>query len=165
MIFNLEESELYKNLILAEKLLLKSPKIKFERTLSWRTQYFKRVSGIYVLFEANNNIIYIGETGNLYKRMSDITRTVNHTFRKQIGNLKFGGNKSRKKYDLEIEAMLDKYFDEELFITYIEVNFGRLEIETYLIDKYQNQIINSTKKRKFLFNYDLIADIEKQIIS
>ena len=84
MIFNLEENELYKNLILAEKLLLKSPKIKFERTLSWRKQYFKSVSGIYVIFETSDNIIYIGETGNLYKRMSDIdiTRTVNHTFRK-----------------------------------------------------------------------------------
>lgn len=58
--------------------------------------------------------------------------------------------------------MLDKYFDEELFITYIEVNFGRLEIETYLIDKYQKQIINSTKKRKFLFNYDLIAKIQNK---
>jgi hypothetical protein len=162
MTFNLEEKELYQNLVLAEKLLFKSPKIKFERTLIWRKQYFKNVPGIYAIFE-KNKIIYIGETGNLYKRMSDITKTVNHTFRKHIGKSKFGGIKSSKKYDPEIEEMLDKYFDEELYITFIEVNFGRLEIETYLIDKYQTQIINSEKKRKFKFNYDLIAEVEIHI--
>ncbi|VXB46764.1 MULTISPECIES: GIY-YIG nuclease family protein [Chryseobacterium] len=162
MIFNLEDNELYKNLILAEKLLFESPKIKFERTLIWRKQYFKNVPGIYAIFEGNDKIIYIGETGNLCKRMSDITRTVNHTFRKKIGKLKFGGIKSSEKYDSEIEVLLDKYFDEELHITFIEVNFGRLEIETYLIDKYQKQIINSVKKRKLFFNYDLISEVEKQ---
>lgn len=161
--FNLENKELYQNLILAEKSLLKMPKIKISRTLNWRKQYFKNVPGIYAIFEGNDKIIYIGETGNLYKRMSDITRTVNHTFRKQLGELKFEGIKSSKKYDLEIEQMLDKYFDEELYITFIEVNFGRLEIETYLIDRYQSTIINSEKKRKLQFNYDLIAELEKHI--
>lgn len=46
MIFNLEEHELCENLIRAEKSLIKSPKIKFERTLSWRKQCFKSISGI-----------------------------------------------------------------------------------------------------------------------
>lgn len=164
MIFNLENKELYHNLILAEKLLFTAPKIKVARTLSWRKQYFKSVPGIYAFFETNNKIVYIGETGNLYKRMSDVTRTVNHTFRKKLGQLKFEGIKSNKKYDPEIEKMLDKYFDEELYVTFIEVNFGRLEIETFLIDKYQSKIINSEKKRKQDFNHDLIAEVEKYVI-
>ena len=160
-LFNLEEKELYLNLILAENQLLKSSKIKFERNLIWRQKNFSKVPGIYALFEKKENLIYIGETGNLFKRISDITRTVNHTFRKQIGKVKFNGIKSSKKYNPEIEELIDKYFDDELFISFIEVNFGRLEIETYLIDKFQNQIINSEKKRKLKYNYDLLAEIEK----
>ena len=114
---------------------------------------------IYALFESEK-LIYIGETGDLQKRMCDITRTVNHSFRKQIGHRKFMGEKSSKKFLPEIEVLLDKYFDEELYITFIEVNFGRLEIETYLIDKFQQQIINSEKKRKLSFDYLLLKDLE-----
>ena len=44
--------------------------------------------------------------------------------------------------------MLEKYFDEELFITYIEVNFGRLEIEEFIISNHQKLLTNSVKRRK-----------------
>lgn len=157
--FQLENKELYKIFLQAESILLSAEKTKFERNLTWRKNYLKNVPGIYALFE-NNELIYVGETGDLLKRMSDITRTVNHSFRKQIGAKKFNGVKSSKKFDDKTEELLDKYFDDNLYITFIEVNFGRLEIETYLVDKYQSQIINSEKKRKLILNKELLEEIE-----
>lgn len=157
--FQLEEKELYKTFIDAESKLLNSEALKFERNHIWRKKYLKNVPGIYALFEGSV-LIYVGETGDLLKRMSDITRTVNHSFRKQIGARKFKGIKSSKKFDMEIEELIDGYFDNNLYIKFMEINFGRLEIETYLVDKYQSQIINSEKKRKLKYNYELLKEIE-----
>ncbi|MGV0751773.1 GIY-YIG nuclease family protein [Empedobacter brevis] len=150
-----KERELYKVLIKAEKQLFTSPRIKLERTLLWRKEYLTHIPAVYAIFE-NKKLIYIGETGDLLKRMSDITRTVNHSFRKQIGHRFFNGIKSSKKFEEEIEIKLDKYFDDTLYIQFIEVNFGRSEIETYLIDKFKDQLINGPKKRKQKYNYELI---------
>lgn len=159
MIFKLKERELYQTFLNAEKKLFNSPKIKFERNIQWRKKHLTHSPGIYALFE-KETLVYVGETGDLLKRMSDITRTVNHSFRKQLGFRKFGGVKSSKKFETKIETLLDNYFDNELFISFLEINFGRLEIETYLVDKYQNQIINSEKKRKLKLDYALLKEIE-----
>ena len=159
MTFKMEDRELYNTFILAEKKLFNSPRIKFERNILWRKKHLTHSPGIYALFE-NESLIYVGETGDLLKRMCDITRTVNHSFRKQLGFKKFNGIKSSKKFIPEIESSLDKYFDDELYISFLEVNFGRLEIETYLVDKYQTQIINSEKKRKLSINYELLKELE-----
>ncbi|WP_295677731.1 GIY-YIG nuclease family protein [uncultured Empedobacter sp.] len=150
-----KERELYKVLIKAEKQLFTSPRIKLERTLLWRKEYLTHIPAVYAIFE-NDKLIYIGETGDLLKRMSDFTRTVNHSFRKQMGYRLFGGIKSKKKFDDDIEFQLDKYLDDMLYIQFIEVNFGRLEIETYLIDKYKDQLINGPKKRKVKYNHKLL---------
>lgn len=159
--FLLEERELYRKFIDFENILFKTNRIKIERNLTWRRKHLKNVPGIYAIFD-NNNLVYIGETGDILKRMADITRTVNHTFRKQIGANKFNGIKSSKKFDADIEELIDKYFDTNLYLTFIEVNYGRLELEIYLVDKYQDQILNSVKKRK-IFNYILLKEMESSI--
>lgn len=156
--YQFEEIDLYKVLINAEKKLFASTKIKLERTIDWRKKYLKHTPAVYAIFE-NDKLIYIGETGDLLKRMSDFTRTVNHSFRKQIGHRLFSGIKSTKKFNDDIELKLDKYFDETLYIQFIEVNFGRLEIETYLIDKYKEQVINAPKNRKLKYNYELLKTL------
>ena len=88
------------------------------------------------------------ETGNLQDRMGDLNRTVNHSFRRQLGATRFGGIKSRKKFEDEVEKLLDDFFSENLYVAFIPVNFGRLEIETFLIAKHQKQLLNAEKKRK-----------------
>ena len=158
--YQLQEKELYTILNNFENKLFKSEKIKFERNQTWRKNNLKNVPGIYALFE-DNNLKYIGETGDLLKRMSDITRTVNHSFRKQIGAKMFNGVKSTKKFEEKVENLIDDFFDNSLYIRFVEVNFGRLEIETYLVDKYQNDIINSKKIRKLKYDYELLQEIEK----
>lgn len=132
----------------AEKGLLFSKKIKFEKTKLWRNTFIPDHPGVYALFEGKEGLLYIGETGNLKERMSDICRTVNHTFRKQLGHKRYGAIKSRKKFDSDIEALLDIFFNESLHVAFIEVNYGRVEIETHLVTKYQSALLNSVKKRK-----------------
>ena len=147
MKYLLSEKDMYDCIRDVESILLNSAKEKFSRNS------YKKLpnnSGIYMLFEDSKNIIYIGETGNLRERFKEIHRTVNHTFRRQLGAIKFGVIKTRKKFDEDIEQKLDIFFNENLYFSYVEVNFGRLEIETYLIYKYQDCIYNSKKKRKII---------------
>lgn len=148
MEYNLPKVELIELLTLAQENLLNTDKIKFEKSAEWREKNIPNYPGVYALFEKNNRLVYVGESGNLRKRLDEINRTVNHSFRKQTGFLKFNGTKSSKKYDLEIETKLDLYFNEELYVSFIEVCFGRLEIEEFIITNHQEILINSVKKRK-----------------
>lgn len=145
---NLPTEELLDALHLAQENLLRAERIKFEKSAEWRKNKIPDFPGVYALFEKNNKLLYIGESGNLRERMSEINRTVNHSFRKQIGYLMFNGVKSSKKFDLEVETKLDLYFKDELYVSFIEVCFGRLEIEEFLISNHQQLITNSVKKRK-----------------
>ncbi len=87
-------------------------------------------------------------SANLFHRIGEIHRTVNHTLRKELGVKMFGGVKSSKKFDAKTEKLLDEYFKRNLFVRFLLVNFGRLEIESHLINTYQNQLYNSKKKRQ-----------------
>lgn len=151
--------ELFTILARAETDLLSGNKSKFLTTKIWRDKEVPDFPGVYALFE-NDKLIYVGETGNLRERMSDICRTVNHTFRKQLGHKKFGAIKTRKKFEPEIELLLDTFFQEKLYVNFIKVNFGRVEIEEYLVTKYQKNLLNSEKKRKLKFTLDDIGKYE-----
>lgn len=148
MNYKLSQCELKEILEKAENELFNSKRIQFKKCKDWRKYNVPNEAGIYAIFENDNILIYIGESGNLKDRMNEINRTVNHSFRKQFGHLRFNGIKSRKKFTDDIETLLDVYFAENLFVSFLEVNFGRLEIETYLISKHQEKVINSVKKRK-----------------
>ena len=148
MIYFLKEKQLDEVLKNAEDDLFKSPMIKFKKCRFWRKDNVPNIAGIYALFNENGKLLYIGESGNMRERMNEINRTVNHSFRKQFGHIEFGGIKSKKKFDDDVETLLDNYFDKKLHASFLPVNFGRLEIETYLISKYQEKLYNSIKKRK-----------------
>jgi len=138
----------------AEAQLLHSNKHKFKISATWRKDIVPDYPGVYALFDQNHVLLYIGETGNLRKRMSDICRTVNHTFRKQLARKKFGVDKKLKKFDKEVELQLDTFFEDSLYVNFIEVNFGRTEIEEHLITKHQEDLLNSEKKRKLKIQLD-----------
>lgn len=148
MNYKLGQNELNSLLTKAETKLFNSPRIKFKKCKNWRNKNVPNESGIYAIFENNDALIYIGESGNLKERMNEINRTVNHSFRKQFGYLRYNGIKSKKKFAENVEIQLDEYFSNNLYVSFLPINFGRLEIETYLISKYQEKIINSIKKRK-----------------
>ena len=146
----------------ADTELEKCEKIKFQRMNSWRKEFIPDFPGVYALYEKVGSeyiLLYIGETGNLRERMSDICRTVNHTFRRQLGKKRFSGIITSKKFEFKTESLLDVFFDEDLYISFLKVNFGRSEIESYLITKYQKILLNSEIKRKLkieLENYPII---------
>lgn len=98
--------------------------------------------------------MYVGETGNLRARMDEINRTVNHTFRKQLGHTRYGGIKSRKKFANDVEEKLNQFFEENLYLSFIPVNYGRLQIETFIISQHQEQLLNPEKKRKMILELD-----------
>ena len=148
MEYLLENKQLLNVLLQAQANLFAAEKFKFEKSNIWRNRLIPAEAGIYALFEGRDKLLYIGETGNLRDRMGEINRTVNHTFRKQLGSTRFGGIKSSKKFSNDIEAQLDNFYTENLYVSFIEVNFGRLEIETFIISNHQELLLNSEKKRK-----------------
>lgn len=157
----IEQNKLTGTLIKAENNLLRSDKFKFQTTHNWRKEVVPDFPGVYALFENQDSLLYIGETGNLRERMSDICRTVNHTFRRQLACKRFGATKTSKKFDPDIELILDAFFEEKLHVSFIRVNFGRMEIEEFLVAKYQKILLNSEKKRKLKIALDELEDNEK----
>ena len=154
MNYILGNKELQDVLEMAEKNLLSSNRHKFHMSSKWRSQHIPDYPGIYALFEGLDSLIYIGETGNLRERMNDICRTVNHTFRRQFAHKRYGVQNVKKKFDAETVLNLDNFFNDHLHMAFIEVNFGRVEIETYLVTKYQKVLLNSEKKRKLKLGFD-----------
>jgi hypothetical protein len=144
----LDDLKLIEVLSKAQTNLFTAKKHKFKNNNIWRKTTILNVSGVYALFEGTDKLIYVGESGNLRDRMNEINRTVNHSFRKQLGASRFGGIKSRKKFTDEVENLLDTFFKDHLYVSFIEVNFGRLEIESFIISNHQELLLNAEKKRK-----------------
>lgn len=131
----------------AEHGLLTADKIKFSLNSEW-PEHFLKVAGIYVIYE-KEELVYFGETGNIKGRMKDLRRTVNHSFRRSLGFKLFHEKAtSKKKFSPENEERLNNYFEENIELGFIEIAFGRLEIEEYLVHKYGDRLINKKKKRK-----------------
>jgi hypothetical protein len=131
----------------AEEAILKASKVGVSFDRSWSKQ-FPSVAGMYVIYE-KGEIVYFGETGNINGRMKDLRRTVNHSFRRSLGFMLYGEEAtSRKKFSPANEEKLNAYFEKNIQIGFLEVSFGRLEIEEYLVDKYGDQLLNKKKKRK-----------------
>lgn len=98
--------------------------------------------GVYVLFKGRK-AVYVGETANIQKRVNNLRSTRNHTIRRTIGKKYFSDSRSyelatsNKKFPNEIEKQVNKFINEKLQISIMEINFGRKEVEEYLIKKYQ----------------------------
>lgn len=144
--YYLETDTLKKTFLEIEIELLKSNRLKFEKSKDWRSNKIPNEAGIYAFFDTKGTLMYVGESGNINARMDEVNRTVNHSFRKQLGAKMFGGVKSSKKFEVDVEKKLDEYFDKNIYVSFLLVNYGRLEIETFLIDKHQETLYNSEKK-------------------
>ncbi|MCP4176253.1 MAG: hypothetical protein GY756_00635 [bacterium] len=83
--------------------------------------------------------------------MKEVKRTYNHSFRRKLGRkLHPEINKNPKgKFSVEVEEELNNYFIKNISFSFQELNFGRLEVESYLIHK-NNGLLNSLGKRNKL---------------
>jgi hypothetical protein len=96
-------------------------------------------AGVYALKEGGN-LIYVGETGNLRGRMSDLLDSRQHSLRRTLGEKLYRGHDgflkatASLKFPSEIETLLDSHMVTNLSIAYLPVPLGRKELEE-LIDK------------------------------
>jgi len=136
---------------LERKLLLKSNRCKVELSLEW-VRNMPDASGVYAFMD-KDKIVYVGETGHLQGRMSDVRSTRNHTLRRSVGERKFSKMKgykkasSRDRYPDHIELKLNQYL-KRLYVSVLPVSLGRTEFEEYLVDKYEPIFNKKTKRIK-----------------
>ncbi len=120
-----------------EETVKKATKIRPLSAKGWASGVPKE-SGVYVIWEADIPI-YVGETSSLKLRMSDLARPVNHSFSKKVAEMLSIADKS---YTELATAMAARYS-----LSYVEVAFGRKEIEEYLILRWRNSLINKPTTR------------------
>ena len=129
--------------------LLEMNPIKINEDISW-IKSINCKSGVYI-FLNKGTPYYVGESANVGKRMIDFTRTRNHTLRRRIGSKVFANEpgfekaSSTKGFSVEIERKITTWCCDNLEVVFLEVKFGRKELEEYLIDEFRT---DQKSKRK-----------------
>ena len=97
--------------------------------------------GVYLIWNRQDELVYVGEASNLRARMQDIGRTYNHTCRRAVGKLEFSQHlqyqelkDNKSKYHPVLEEAITAFFSAELKISFEPISFGRLELEYYFIE-------------------------------
>lgn len=99
-------------------------------------------AGVYVIFEGKD-IVYVGETGCLQRRIIDLGETRNHQFRRTLGAVRFSGilcfrrANARRKFPSHIERKVDKWIKEKCQIVVVPLNLGRKEFEEHIVREYR----------------------------
>lgn len=122
-------------------------------TRYWTSQ-IPSVAGVYV-FKENENIVYVGETGNLKGRMNDFLDSRHHTLRRTIGQKLFSTHTNfiqatvKNKFPDRIEVLLNDYICTNLSLAYLTVSLGRKELEELIESEILKEIrLNKRGKRK-----------------
>jgi len=112
-------------------------------------------AGVYVL-KRGEQLIYVGETGNLRGRMLDLLESRQHSVRRTLGSRLYSDQEgfvkatASRKFPPEFEQLLDEYIITNLMVAYVTVPIGRKELEE-LIDKSMGDSehrLNKRSKRK-----------------
>jgi len=124
-------------LLTYEDKLRKAKKLVPLASVNW-TAYIPKEAGVYVLWKGNVPS-YVGETSSLQLRMRDLARPINHSFTKKIAKeLGLPANATKK-----IAQAISSSFK----LSFVTVEFGRAEIEEFLILRWRNTLINKPAKR------------------
>jgi hypothetical protein len=97
------------------------------------------VPGVYAIFKGET-LLYVGETGCLSKRLNDLRSTYNHSFRRSYGKDIFAGRRgvsqvsSRRRFPDKIELLVNEEL-QKLSICVLPIEFGRKEVEEYIIGR------------------------------
>lgn len=123
------------DILLAKENLLKLAEKYIPFQDNWKN-IFPDHGGVYAIWKKDTPI-YVGETSGLSSRMSDLMRPVNHAFTKKVSS------------ETEIIDLneLRKHITENYKLSYIEVDFGRSEIEEFLILRWRKTLINKPTTR------------------
>lgn len=130
-------------------------RVQIYGTSKWSSKVPK-LPGIYVVWNQDNIIVYVGETSNLQERMNDLIDTRHHTLRRAIGHMEFSKEpdfqkaNSKVKFPPRIEEMITEFFKNNLSLTYCATKIGRKEFEEYLVKKYKPKYNSSLGRRHFI---------------
>ena len=108
-------------------------------------------AGIYAIFE-KGAFVYIGETGSLRGRIKDLSRTVNHQFRRSLGKARFSSIQgyqlatSKRKFPSLVEEKLTNYMKKNCEIAFLTMQLGRKEFEEYICREHRPKF-NQKKQR------------------
>ena len=135
-----------------ENKLFKDRKQSIKLSREWIKRKFQSEPGVYIVFE-HGKLVYVGETGNIRKRIRDLLDTRNHTLRRSIGKRHFAeetGYKdasSSRKFPEHIERKIIDYMEKNLKICALPINVGRKELEERIQDKYRGKLYNQRSRR------------------
>lgn len=107
--------------------------------VKWFNASIPILAGVYAVFDSSQKLIYIGESSDINKRhMVHSGRTYFSALRRHIGTDIFGFEfiDSKKRRFTEENDVLITDFLKTCSIKFATVNFGRFELEEYLIKKY-----------------------------
>jgi len=111
-------------------------------------------AGVYV-FKDKDQIVYVGETGNLRGRMKDLLDSRHHTIRRTIG-VKFYSTidgfvkaTTKIKFPEHIELLVNEHICKKLLLAYLPVTLGRKELEEMIEFNIDKEVrLNKRGKRK-----------------
>lgn len=139
------DREILNFVITFEQELFASEKIPFSRDKGWSSK-FPYKAGIYAIYD-HGELIYIGESANLKLRMQEIKRTYNHSIKRILNNRHYKGVLEGRVYSAEIEEKLNQHLLEHVTFAAKELNFGRLEMESYLMHRNKSKVLNKIGRR------------------
>lgn len=98
-------------------------------------------AGAYGIWDVKSGtLVYVGQTSDLRSRFRDLGRYENHSFRRTAA-------KQLRVARVAGEEALSQTLAGRYQIAYIEVAFGRAEIEEYLILRHRRTLLNKAVKR------------------
>lgn len=92
-------------------------------------------AGVYVIWsKESGKAAYVGETSSLKRRYRNLGKTANHTFRRTM----------RDEYNMQGDSddELSKRLSKEFTYSFIEIDFGRKEVEEYLCKIWKETLKN-----------------------
>ena len=102
---------------------------------------------VYMLFIKKEGFVIL-EKLQIYALECQIQEEHIIIHRKKVGKLIFNSELVKNKYPDDIETKMNQYFEDHITVSFVAIDFGRLEIETALIDSYpESQLLNSIGKR------------------
>jgi hypothetical protein len=107
-------------------------------------------AGVYMLFE-NGKPVYVGESGSISGRITDMLDSRHHTVRRSLGEKRFSNvpgfvkATSKRKHPVHIENLIHETLS-SFKICVLPIKIGRKEFEEYIFPKYAPELNRKSKR-------------------
>lgn len=118
-------------------------------TRSWARSQPKE-AGVYMLFE-KGKLVYVGETGSIAGRITDMLDSRHHTVRRTLGEKRFSHIQgfakasSAAKHPEHIETKVEETLS-SFSLCVLPIKIGRKEFEEYIFSKYDLELNIKAKR-------------------